>query len=221
MAVTNDCIDEVFAVLTEEARRYKAPLVTGMVAKRGRDPFRVLIATIMSARTRDEQTESASTRLFAAYPDASALSEAPAPHVEELIREVGFFRAKARNVVGTAHALETRHGGRVPNDMDALLALPGVGRKTANLVITLGFGEPGICVDTHVHRITNRWGYVDTRDPEETEMTLRRTLPAEHWIPINDLLVTYGQNHCAPTSPRCSTCRLVPWCDRRGVTRSR
>jgi endonuclease-3 len=113
------------------------------------------------------------------------------------------------------------YGGVVPDGLDELLKLKGVGRKTANLVVTLGFGKPGICVDTHVHRICNRWGYVETKTPEETECALRKKLPRRYWLVINDLLVTFGQNHCAPVSPRCSTCMIAHLCDRRGVGKSR
>ena len=221
MTVTNACLDQVLQLVGDACRALQPPLVTDLVAKRGRDPFRVLVATILSARTRDEMTERASTRLFARYPTAVHLAAATPETVEPLIREVGFHRTKARHVVATAAALVERHGGEVPADLDALVRLPGVGRKTANLVLTLGFGAQGICVDTHVHRITNRWGYVDTRTPEQTEHALRAILPARYWIPINDWLVTWGQNVCRPLSPRCSTCPVAPWCERRGVDRSR
>jgi endonuclease III len=215
-------IDEVLERLTKAVQAYKLPMVTGMVEesqgnKRGRQPFRVLIATILSARTRDEQTEKASTALFARFDSAATLAAAPLDEVEELARPVGFHKTKAVNIIKTAAALLETHGGEVPDDMDALLALPGVGRKTANLVLTLGFGSQGICVDTHVHRITNRWGYMTTKTPEETEMALRRVLPARWWIPINDLLVTWGQQICRPISPRCSECPILDACAQRGV----
>jgi len=221
MPVTSETIDAVFEALSAACRELRPPLVTGMVEKRGRDPFRVLIATILSARTRDEMTEVAAARLFARHPDAASLAAAPPAEIEGLIREVGFHRTKARHVIATARALLERHAGRVPADLDQLVTLPGVGRKTANLVLTLGFGAPGICVDTHVHRITNRWGYVDTRAPEETERALRARLPARYWIPINDWLVTWGQHVCRPISPRCSACPLTRFCARRGVGVSR
>ncbi len=215
-------IDAVLSRLTEAVKVYELPLVTGMVEasqgnKRGRQPFRVLIATILSARTRDEQTEKASTALFARFDSPAALAAAPVDEVEALIRPVGFYKTKAPNVIATAATLVEAHGGEVPDDMDALLALAGVGRKTANLVLTLGFGSQGICVDTHVHRITNRWGYVQTKTPEQTEMALRRTLPATWWIPINDLLVTWGQQVCRPISPRCSECPIREACPQLGV----
>nr|HOP40078.1 endonuclease III [Geobacteraceae bacterium] len=141
--------------------------------------------------------------------------------IEKAIYPVGFYRTKAMNILGICRYLLERHQGRVPDDLDELLQMKGVGRKTANLVITLGFVKPGICVDTHVHRICNRLGYVSTRTPEETEFALRGKLPRKYWLRINDLLVTYGQNQCTPISPRCSTCRLSNFCDRVGVKKFR
>ena len=134
---------------------------------------------------------------------------------------MGFYRTKARNLRQTCALLIARHGGKVPRDMDALLALPGVGRKTANLVLTVGFDDYGICVDTHVHRITNLWGYVRTKTPDETEFALREKLPKRHWKTINDILVTFGQNLCVPVSPWCSKCPVKKYCRQMGVTRHR
>ncbi len=141
--------------------------------------------------------------------------------IEKAVYPVGFYRNKARSILEVSRILIDRYAGEVPRDLDLLLELPGVGRKTANLVVTQGFGLPGICVDTHVHRLCNRLGYVKTRTPEETEMELRRRLPARHWIPLNDLLVSYGQNLCLPISPWCSRCRVRELCAREGVGRSR
>jgi len=141
--------------------------------------------------------------------------------IERAIYPVGFYRTKARVILGLCRDLLDRFGGRVPDDIDALLTLKGVGRKTANLVVTIGYDKPGICVDTHVHRISNRWGYVKTKHPEETEMALRRALPRRHWQIYNDLLVTFGQNLCHPTSPWCSRCPLDRFCPRLGVVHSR
>jgi len=141
--------------------------------------------------------------------------------IEKLIFPVGFYRTKARVILGICRDLLGRFGGRVPDEIDQLLTLKGVGRKTANLVVTMGYGKPGICVDTHVHRISNRLGYVKTRTPEETEMALRAKLPRRYWIGYNDLLVSFGQNVCAPISPRCSVCPVKPLCRRVGVTISR
>ena len=192
-----------------------------MIAERDRDPFRVLVACILSLRTQDTTTGPAAARLFAVADTPSAMRAIPARTIERLIYPVGFYRTKARVIRGLAGDLLQRFGGRVPDDIDALLTLKGVGRKTANLVVTLGFGKPGICVDTHVHRISNRLGYVRTRDPEATEMALRERLPRRYWIGYNDLLVAFGQNVCTPSSPRCSTCPVSARCRRVGVTSAR
>jgi endonuclease-3 len=144
-----------------------------------------------------------------------------ASEIEQVIYPVGFYREKARNILDICRELIKRYGGIVPSEIDKLVQLKGVGRKTANLVVILGFGKPGICVDTHVHRITNRWGYVKTKTPDQTEEALRKKLPSKYWLVINDYLVTYGQNLCRPVSPFCSHCRLVSFCNRIGVDRSR
>jgi len=145
----------------------------------------------------------------------------PAPKLEKLIYPVGFYRIKARNIKEICKTLIETYNGEVPDEIDELLKLNGVGRKTANLVVTLGYKKPGICVDTHVHRITNRWGYVKTRNPHETEFVLRENLPTKYWLTINDLLVTYGQNICVPISPKCSVCPVNRYCKQVGVTRRR
>jgi endonuclease III len=192
-----------------------------VIAERDRDPFRVLVACILSLRTQDTTTGPAAARLFAVADTPSAMLALPARTIERLIYPVGFYRTKARVIRGLCGDLLERFDGRVPDDIDALLTLKGVGRKTANLVVTLGFGKPGICVDTHVHRISNRLGYVRTRDPESTEMALRARLPRRYWIGYNDLLVAFGQNVCTPISPRCSTCPVSARCRRVGVTSAR
>jgi endonuclease-3 len=170
------------------------------------DPFYVLVSTIISLRTRDEVTDLVTPRLLAVAPDVTALARTPERRIAKLIYPAGFYNTKARVLRRIARTLIERHGGDVPDDLDALLALDGVGRKTANLVVTLGFGKPGICVDTHVHRICNRLGFVTTRTPDDTEKVLRERLPRQWWIPINDRLVAFGQSCCTPLSPRCSTC---------------
>jgi endonuclease-3 len=141
--------------------------------------------------------------------------------IEKAIYPVGFYRNKARSILAISQKLIDEYGDQVPDDLDELLKLPGVGRKTANLVVTVGFNKPGICVDIHVHRISNRWGYIQSNSPEETEMKLRAKLPPEYWIEYNGLLVSMGQNLCTPTSPWCSRCPVIQFCDRVGVTRSR
>jgi endonuclease-3 len=181
----------------------------------------VLIATLLSLRTRDDTTAVAAPRLFAVADTPQTMVTLSADEVAQLIYPVGFYRTKARDILAICQQLITQHAGQVPADMNQLLALPGVGRKTANLVLAIGFGIPAICVDIHVHRICNRWGYVDTTTPEETEQVLRQALPSAFWIPINGLLVTLGQQICHPTSPRCSQCPLRTVCAQRGVTRHR
>jgi endonuclease-3 len=181
----------------------------------------VLVACILSLRTQDSTTGPAAARLFAVADTPSAMQRLPPRAIERLIYPVGFYRTKARVILGLCRDLLARFGGRVPDDIDALLTLNGVGRKTANLVVTMGYGKPGICVDTHVHRISNRLGYVRTRDPEATEMALRARLPRRYWIGYNDLLVAFGQNVCTPISPRCSTCPVSVLCRRVGVTSAR
>ena len=190
-------------------------------APRAADPFRVLVSTIISTRTKDAVTAAASDRLLAAAPDAGRLAALPAARIARLIFPAGFYRTKAANLRATARLLLGRYAGRVPEGMEDLLALPGVGRKVANLVRGVGFGIAGICVDTHVHRISNRLGWVATRDPAGTEQALMRELPRRYWIVVNELMVRWGQTVCAPLSPHCSACPLAGSCPRRGVTRTR
>lgn len=189
--------------------------------ERERDPFRLLVACIISLRTKDAVTAAASARLFAVAATPAALAALPEECIAQLIYPAGFYRTKARQLRALAGRLLAEHGGAVPAERAALLALPGVGRKTANLVLGLGFAIPAICVDTHVHRIANRLGLVATTDPEDTEHALEELLPRRLWIDINDLLVTFGQHICHPTSPRCSACPVVQRCPRLGVRRSR
>jgi endonuclease-3 len=191
------------------------------VADRRRDPFRVLIACLLSLRTKDETTGPASERLFALADTPDAMLGLTTRQIERAIFPVGFYRTKARVIHGVCRDVLERFEGQVPDTIDGLLTLKGVGRKTANLVVTVGFGKPGICVDVHVHRISNRLGYVRTEEPEETEMALRAKLPRRYWIGYNDLLVAFGQNVCQPVSPRCSTCPVTALCPRVGVNRSR
>ncbi|TMA62352.1 MAG: endonuclease III [Deltaproteobacteria bacterium] len=199
---------------------WRAPVVAAFARER-RDPFSILVSCLLSLRTRDETTGPASRRLFRLARTPAALLRLSPRTIERAIYPVGFYRTKARTLRALARLLLERHRGGVPADLDALLALPGVGRKTANLVLTDAFGLPGICVDTHVHRITNRWGYVATRTPAATEMALREKLPRREWRGLNTLLVAFGQTICRPMSPHCSICPLDPMCPRRGVGPSR
>lgn len=217
--VTNRVIHTVLRRVEAAVAAWKEPIVTRIA--RERSPYKVLVSCVLSLRTQDATTESASERLFALAATPEAMLALPASRIEKAIYPVGFYRTKARSIREMSRQILERYGGVVPDEIDELLTLPGVGRKTANLVVTYGYGKPGICVDTHVHRITNRWGYVATKSPDQTEMALRATLPRRHWIPLNDLLVTYGQNLCKPISPICSACTIDGWCARAGVTTSR
>jgi len=192
-----------------------------------RDPFTVLIGTILSQRTRDENTARASMALFERYGTASKLAAAELPDVERRIRPSGFYRVKARIIKEAARELLERFDGRVPEDIDELLSLPGVGRKTANCVLVYGFGKVAIPVDTHVHRISNRLGWVRTGSPEETEKALTAVLPKRYWLEINELLVTHGQRICRPVGPKCPQCPVKDICPKgisdtnRGPARGR
>jgi endonuclease-3 len=187
----------------------------------GPDPFRILIGCVLSLRTKDEVSYPATDRLFERARSPRAMRRLAAADIERLIYPVGFYRRKAVQIRAICAQLLDRYDERVPGDLDELLTLPGVGRKTANLVVTLGFGKPGICVDTHVHRISNRLGWVETRTPDETEQALRAVLPRRHWIKINEILVRHGQQVCKPLSPVCSVCPVRADCARTGVSRSR
>jgi endonuclease III len=197
-----------------------APAVT-VIANRDRDPFRILISTLLSLRTRDEVTAAASERLFALASTPRELAMLDIDKVERAIYPAGFYRTKARTVRETARRIDEEYGGRVPESIEALLTFKGVGRKTAALVVSLGYGQEAICVDTHVHRISNRLRWVTTRTPEETERALMIVLPRRHWIGINDTMVSFGQRVCVPISPRCSACPLSPDCPKHGVARHR
>jgi endonuclease-3 len=210
-------IDHFLKAVRAENRRFLRPVV----AHYAETPFTVLISCLLSLRTQDKTTDAASQRIFRLAKTPQAMSGLSLAAIREAIYPVSFYKTKARSIKQICVILLEKYAGQVPDAIDALLELPGVGRKTANLVVTEGFHKPGICVDTHVHRITNRWGYVKTRTPEETEMALRKKLPAKYWIPINELLVTYGQNLCQPVSPHCTKCRLSAFCPRRGVSHSR
>jgi endonuclease III len=213
-------IRKIVEILRQEVTGLDVPIVTE-ISRRHRGPFEVLVSTVLSLRTKDQVTREAAIRLLDRARTPAALLAVEEAEIARLIFPVGFYRTKARTVREICRDLLDRFQGQVPDDLDLLLTLKGVGRKTANLVLTLGFGKPGICVDTHVHRVSNRLGYVLTKTPEQTEMALREKLPAEYWIEFNDLLVTWGQNVCRPISPLCSTCAIRPYCRQVGVTRHR
>jgi len=218
--VTNRTISKVIALLRQEYTTWNPPVVTEM-AGFSRDPYLVLIACLLSLRTKDETTGPAARRLFARADIPETMVNLSIGEIKKYIYPVGFYKTKARTILDVSQRIIDEYGGSVPDDIEELLTFKGVGRKTANLVITLGFRKPGICVDTHVHRISNRWGYVDTKKPDDTEMALREKLPKRFWIGYNDLLVAFGQTLCHPTSPKCSECPVVRYCEKNNVKRSR
>jgi endonuclease-3 len=191
------------------------------IARRKRDPFKILVSTLLSLRTKDEVTEAAARRLFAVARTPEALSRVPARVIEKAIYPVGFYKTKARTIRAVSERVVREHGGVVPDTIEGLLAFKGVGRKTANLVITLGYGKKGICVDTHVHRVSNRIGLVSTPTREKTEFALMDVLPEKYWIGYNELVVSFGQKVCKPVSPHCSSCFLQRECPKIGVGRRR
>lgn len=209
-------ITKLIETIKKEVATYQVPVVD-LIAVQTRDPFKVLVATILSARTKDETTAAASKRLFARAPDAPSLGKLSEDRIRKLIYPVGFYKNKAAYLAALPEALE-RFSGKVPDDIDSLVTLPGVGRKTANLVVSVAFDKPAICVDTHVHRIMNIWGYVDTKTPLETEMALREKLPKKYWKVINSILVAFGQGTCRPVSPHCDRCVARDLCPKIGVT---
>ncbi len=176
------------------------------------DPFAILIGTILSARTKDENTARVVKKLFATYRTPSDLADAKTKEIERIIRPIGFYHVKAKRIINVAKLIKTNHGGVVPDNLDELVQLPGVGRKTANCVLVYAFEKPAIPVDIHVHRISNRLGIVDTRTPEQTEQELMRKIPQKYWLEINDTFVMYGQNICKPVSPMCHVCKIRKFC---------
>lgn len=215
--MTEKQIHSAIRILRREAPKWQTPIVT-VVAESSKSPFHVLISCILSLRTQDATTAQASRRLFALAGTPAKILTLPTKKIEKAIYPVGFYRTKARNIRDICRTLVEKYSGKVPDEIDELLELKGVGRKTANLVVTLGYRKPGICVDTHVHRISNRWGYVRTKTPKETEFALREKLPKQYWIEYNDLLVSFGQQLCRPISPICSRCPVEKYCDKTGVT---
>jgi endonuclease III len=209
-------INYIYKILQKEFKKYHMPVVE-LIQLETNDPFKVLITTILSARTKDQTTAAAAKKLFLAVADFSDLDKVPLSRLEKLIYPVGFYRTKARMLKQLPGAVEKLFNGKIPDDVDELTKLPGVGRKTANLVVAVGFDKPAICVDVHVHRICNRLGYLKTKNPFETEMTLRKILPVKLWTTFNSYLVSFGQHTCAPINPKCSLCPIARYCARVGV----
>jgi endonuclease-3 len=177
-----------------------------------RNPYRVLIRTILSQRTRDENTDKATAMLFSRYKNIEEIADAPIEEIEKLVKSAGFYRVKANRIKEVSNLLIDQYGKIVPDNLNELLELPGVGRKTANCVLVFAFQKPAIPVDTHVHRISNLWGIVNTKTPEETEEKLSKIVPKELWIDLNDLMVQFGQNICKPNNMQCETCPIANSC---------
>ena len=209
-------IDNVYRILKKEVVNYNVPVVD-LIEIQTEDPFKVLVATILSARTKDETTANVLKKLFAKVTTPNDLDKLTEKEIEDLIYPVGFYKNKAKYLKQLPAALN----GKVPDNIDDLVKLPGVGRKTANLVVAVAFKKPAICVDIHVHRIMNRLGYVETKTPYETEMELRKKLPIEYWITFNSIFVAFGQNLCRPISPHCSKCPISHECPRVRVEQTR
>ena len=186
-----------------------------------RDPYRILVSCLLSLRTKDEVTIPATERLFSLADTPGKMVKLKERTVAKVIYPVGFYNVKAGRILEISRTLIKKFDSTVPDDIDTLLTLKGVGRKTANLVVSLGYGKPGLCVDTHVHRISNRLGLVKTRTPHETEFALRKILPQRYWMPFNNILVRHGQKVCRPISPLCSRCMIGRYCRKVGVARSR
>jgi endonuclease-3 len=214
--VTDREIHQAVRILRREVPKWDTPVVT-LMAETYESPFRVLISCILSLRTQDATTAKASHRLFAIADSPQAMVKLTAKKIARLIYPVGFYKTKALNILEMCQKMIDQYDGRVPDEIDELLKFKGVGRKTANLVVTLGYNKPGICVDTHVHRISNRWGYIKTATPEKTEIALRAKLPNRYWIEYNNLLVNFGQHLCRPISPLCSECPVKKYCRQIGV----
>jgi len=211
-------IPKVIEILQENYNRWQAPVVT-LVAQHTNDPFKVLVCALLSTRTRDETTAKVCERLFKRVRSIEDIIDIPLDELERLIYPVGFYRNKAKQLRELANVLIEKYKGEVPRSLEELMSLPGVGRKVANLVLADGYNIPAICVDTHVHRITNRWCLVKTRTPYETEKELMKKLPKKYWIVINRLLVAFGQRICTPQKPKCNICPVEEFCGKCGVVR--
>ena len=213
-------INGVIKILKKELAVGTMPIVSHL-AENQRDPFMILISTLLSLRTKDEVTAVATEKLFALASTPEEMLKVPQAKIAKTIYPVGFYHVKARTIHSVCRDLINRFNSKVPDDLDELLSIKGVGRKTANLVVSLAYGKEGICVDTHVHRISNRLGYVKTKTPDETEFALRAKLPHKHWIIYNTIMVAFGRKTCKPISPLCSKCPVFKYCDHVGVGLSR
>ncbi|HPA14143.1 MAG TPA: endonuclease III [Desulfobacterales bacterium] len=213
-------IDRFIAVLKRNRKARKAPIIT-FISKRGATPFEILVSTILSLRTKDEVTAAAAERLFEFARTPEEILRLDEKKLKELIYPVGFYPTKAKRILEISRMILEDYKNIVPDRIEELLKLPGVGRKTANLVLIEGYGKNVICVDTHVHRVSNRVGYVQTKTPEETEFALEEKLPKKYWRKYNELLVAFGQTVCTPISPFCAGCAASSMCPKIGVKKSR
>lgn len=216
----NDDISRVIELITEAMRSKSLPIVSDLAEKES-TPFQILISTLLSLRTKDEVTEVATRRLFALASTPAEMLELSEDQIAAAIYPVGFYRNKSKTILHVCGELVEKYNSHVPDSIEELLSLKGVGRKTANLVVTLGYGGEGICVDTHVHRISNRLGYVGTKTPEETEYALREKLPRKYWTEYNTIMVAFGRNICRPVSPLCTRCPVSGLCEKVGVKKHR
>ncbi len=213
-------ISRIYKILSKEVKKYKVPVVD-LIKIKTQSHFKVLVATILSARTKDETTIKVCERLFTVVKDINDFEKLSESEIEKLIYPVGFYKTKAKYLKKLPKALKEEFEGKIPSEIDDLLKLPGVGRKTANLVRVVGFKKDGLCIDTHCHRILNRLGYIETKTPYESEMALREKLPKKYWKKINYLMVAFGQNLCRPVSPYCSKCPIIDYCNQVGVDKKR
>jgi endonuclease III len=213
-------IGKVHDILATEAVNWDVPVVE-LIELQTNDPFKVLVTTVLSARTKDKTTHDAAQRLFVKVRKAADLERLGAPDIAKIIYPVGFYKTKAKHLAMLPGALRSHFGGKIPHTVEELIELPGVGRKTANLVVAVAFGKPAICVDVHVHQICNRMGYIRTTTPLETEMLLRKVMPVKYWMSLNTILVAFGQHTCTSVSPHCSKCPVKRYCERVGVKTSR
>lgn len=211
-----DALTPVMRTLKREYQNQQTPIVE-LIRTQGKNPFSVLVATILSARTLDQTTAAACRKLFRVIRNLDDLRRIPRSRLERLVYPVGFYRTKARMLKRLPGVVTKRFGGVIPDSVEELVQLPGVGRKTANLVVVVAFNKPAICVDVHVHRLSNRWGLVRTRTPLQTEMVLRRRLPLKYWRLFNAYLVSFGQSVCRPVRPHCGTCPIYAQCARKGI----
>jgi endonuclease III len=218
--ITNKNISVILKLVRTAVEKYDLPVLEKF-NEMTQDPYWVLISCILSLRAKDETTEKVARALYAAAPTPLQVLKIPVKKMEKIVYRSGFYKVKARNVLNITRIILEKYGGKVPDNIDELLTIKGVGRKTANLVVTVAFNKPGICVDTHVHKISNRWGYVRTKNPDETEMRLREILPQEYWIKYNLWLVLFGQNICLSVSPWCSKCPVSKDCPKAGVEKHR